>query len=89
MAMTTSWIRVTVLLILILFCPFSGGNGQIFSLEQLVREADLIVRGNVQQMRSQESATLVMLSVEEQWKRPRAYSITIIRPVGMTERITG
>lgn len=87
------------LLLFFNYCLISGASVQAttlqkFSLEQLAREADLIVRGHVQEIRSQEVpdrqsiATVVNLSVAEQWKGPRASTITVKEPGGSVGEIT-
>lgn len=72
---------------------------QKLSLEQLAREADLIAMGRIQGVTSQESVdrstmtTVVTLSVEEQWKGPKASTITVKQPGGsvggLTQRVMG
>jgi len=61
---------------------------QKLSLEELTREADVIVRGRIQKVTSQESpdrsnvTTLVEVSVVEQWKGPKASSLFLNQPGG-------
>ena len=83
----------------ILFYLACGGTGlattsQRLSLEQLAKEADLVIRGHVQEMKSQESGdrsaitTTVVISVEEQWKGPKASTVTLKQPGGTAGEIT-
>lgn len=82
----------------------SGGTGlattsQRLSLAQLANEADLVIRGQVQEMKSQESSdrsaitTTVVISVEEQWKGPKRSTLSLKQPGGsvggITQRVTG
>ena len=67
---------------------------QKLSLEELTREADVIVRGRIQKVTSQESpdrsnvTTLVEVSVVEQWKGPKASSLFLNQPGGSAGGIT-
>lgn len=69
------------------------------SLEGLVREADLIIAGRVLSVKSEASAnhsvitTIVVLSVDDQWKGPKLSVVTLKQPGGsakeITQRVTG
>jgi len=91
------------LLLTLFYLPVEGiapaTATQKLSLEQLAREADLIAMGRIQGVTSQESAdrstitTVVTFSVEEQWKGPKASTITVKQPGGsvggLTQRVMG
>jgi hypothetical protein len=69
------------------------------SLERLTREADVIVRGHVIEIKSKEAvdrqsiATTIKLSVDEQWKGPKASFVTLRQPGGsvggIAQAVTG
>jgi len=64
------------------------------SVEQLARKADLILRGHVVEIKSEESldrrsiATVIKLSVDEQWKGRKASDVTLRQPGGTVGGIT-
>lgn len=67
---------------------------QRLTLEELVRRADLVVRGRVREIASHEApdrsviTTAVILFVEEQWKGPKVSGITLEYPGGSAGGIT-
>lgn len=69
-------------LLLLTFFASSAMGAQPLSLEQLVTEADLIIKGRVQRIESSGNVSLIGLSVEEQLKGARAFAITIFQPSG-------
>jgi len=67
---------------------------QKLSLEQLTHEADVIVKGRIQKVNSQETPdrsainTLVEVAVEEQWKGPKTSTLVVSQPGGSARGIT-
>ena len=67
---------------------------QRLSLEQLARQADLIVKGRIQDIRNQTSqdrsaiTTVVVLPIEKQWKGPNVSMVTVRQPGGSAGEIT-
>lgn len=67
---------------------------QKLSLQQLVKEADLIVKARVQDVSTQETpdrsnlTTVVMLAVEQQWKGPNVSTVIVRLPGGSAGEIT-
>ena len=67
---------------------------QRLTLEQFVREADLIVLGRVREITSQESpdrsaiTTSVVFAVKEQWKGVKVSTVTLRQPGGSVGEIT-
>src|SRR5919106_3062364 len=61
---------------------------QKLSFDRLIGEADLIVRGRVEEVKSQQApdrgsmTTIVTVSIEKQFKGPRLSSVTIEQPGG-------
>jgi hypothetical protein len=85
--------------LLLVFClsgqgEFLATSAQKLSLEQLVRQADLIVKARVQEISAQQPpdpstlATVVALDVEEQWKGPKTSQVTLKQPGGSAGEIT-
>jgi hypothetical protein len=68
--------------------PLLAETLQKLSLEQLTREADIIVRGRIQKVSSEKSPdrsqiiTLIEVRVTEQWKGPQASIVTLSQPGG-------
>lgn len=69
-------------------------TAQKLSLEQLVREADLVLRGTVREVSSQEAKdrftilTTVVVTMEEQWKGPKASTVILRQPGGTAGEIS-
>lgn len=67
-----------------------AGTVQKLSFEQLVSEADLIVRGRVEDLKNRQASdrrpitTVVTLGVESQFKGAKVSSVTIEQPGGST-----
>ena len=67
---------------------------QKLSLQQLVKEADLIVKARVQDVSTQETpdrsnlTTVVVLAVEQQWKGPNVSTVIVRLPGGSAGEIT-
>ncbi len=85
--------RGSVLLatILAISTALLGTTLQPKSLEQLVREADLIIQGRVQAVTPGPKGTLttsVVVSVEDQWKGTRRKTVRLILPRGSEGGIT-
>jgi hypothetical protein len=87
------------LLFLLIYCllrtvPAQGTVVQTESLKQLAQEADLIVRGLVVEVKSDESVdrasivTRIKVSVDRQWKGPKLAAVTLRQPGGTVGRIT-
>ncbi len=68
-----------------------GTTAQSKSLEQLVREADLIIQGKVQAVTPGSKGTLttfVVVSVQDQWKGTKRKTVRLILPRGSEGGIT-
>lgn len=81
-------------LLFFLFATATGGiafpSQQKLSLDELTRQADTIVKGRVEDIRTQTSpdrsnmTTLVMIAVEDQWKGRKVSSVTVALAGGAT-----
>ena len=89
------------LLLLVTYCLLRSTCAQAttfqtlsLSLERLTREADLIVRGHVIEIKSEQAvdrqsiATAIKLSVDEQWKGRKVAAVTLRQPGGTVGEIT-
>jgi len=70
-----------------------GTSLQPKSLEELVREADLIIRGTVQAVRpgpkgKGDPTTIVSVSVQQQWKGGQIATLRLVLPRGTERGIT-
>jgi len=71
-----------------------GTTLQKLSLEHLTREAEVIVRGRIEKVSSEETpdrsniTTLVEVAVEEQWKGPETRTVALRQPGGSVGGIT-
>jgi len=65
-----------------------GSTLQKLSFDRLISDADLIVRGRVEELKTQQTpnrrsiTTIVTLSVESQFKGPKVSSVTLEQPGG-------
>ena len=91
----TVWGRWLVLLGIVLMAPSTllSATLQSKSLEHLIHDADLIVRGTVQAITSGPRVkgapgTTVVLAVHEQWKGSRFSTLRLIQPGGSEGGIT-
>lgn len=89
--------RVSLFFFLLSLATESTGfatSVQRLSLEQLARQADLVVKGRIQDVQTQTSqdrstiTTLVVVSVEQQWKGPHLSTVVVRQPGGSTGEIT-
>lgn len=71
-----------------------SGMVQKLSLDRLIGEADLIVRGRVDEIKSRRAsdrrtvATVVTITIERQFKGPKVSSVTIEQPGGSLGDVT-
>ena len=73
--------------------PVPGATLQPQSLQALIRDADLIVRGRVEAIKPTPRtggalSTIVVISVREQWKGPRLSTLRVAQPQGTEGEIT-
>jgi len=94
--------RASVVLCVFLIAAESialASSARKLSLDDLARQADLIVKGHVQKLLTETSpdrstiTTIAVLAVDEQWKGAPASSVSIEQPGGtaggITQRVAG